>query len=239
MSQPSQHQDMVLSYLKVRLAIGVLTGILPLLMLLIHWIYQTDMQESVSAFYYVPEARNWFVATLFCVSIFLLCYQGYPDKPQVFALRHFSETTLHRIMGFAAFGVGMLPTKCSSQAKTICPHPFTDADKITADLHLICAFILFTCMGLIALFYFPEFQSRTAFLDTNTKKRNATIYRICGGVIVFVGGFWAILKLLEVHSVDLFWVEFVCILAFSIAWIIKSHPKSAFMPVQSQIKDNF
>lgn len=217
------NQNMVVSYLNVRFAIGLLAGLLPVLVLIIHWVYQTDMQESISAFYHVPQARNWFVSVLCCVSVSLLCYRGYSKRLQMPILSFISETTLHRMMGVAAFGVGMLPTTCFPQAKTVCPSSLTPIDIIAANCHLICAFSLFFCMALVALFYFPNFQSQTKKLDLRAQKINAAIYRVCGGIIVLVGGVWAILKIFQIHSVDLFWVEFICVWAFGIAWLAKSH----------------
>ncbi len=220
--QDDHNQHMVASYLNVRLAIGILAGALPIFMLLIRWLYKTDMQESVSAFYHVLPARNWFVATLCCVSIFLVCYRGYSARPNVLFLRSISETTLHRVMGAAAFGVAMLPTKHPS-CTIKCPSYWSQFDEIIAIFHLFCAFTLFAAMALVALFYFPVFQGKTKKLSQKMQAQNAHIYRYCGITIVAIGGVWVVLQIFNLHFIPLFWVELVCIIAFSVAWIAKSH----------------
>ncbi len=216
--------NMVASYLNVRFAIGVLAVSLPFLLLLICLIYSIQIQESVSAFYYVPQARNWFVAILCCVGIFLLCYRGYPVGPKIPILHKLSETLLHRIMGFSAIAVGMLPTThpyCKTEKG--CPPNWNWIDTSAATLHVFFAVLLFSSMAVVAYFYFPNLQFKTQNLKQRTQERNGHIYRACGMVIFFVGIVWGILRIVNIETLTLFWVELLCVIAFGFAWLVKSH----------------
>jgi hypothetical protein len=202
-----QSREMMVSYLNLRLGVGLCALVLPPLVYAIGWLNHQPMQSSISAYYHLSEARNWFVAILCSIGIFLFTYRGYPD-----------ETKWHQVMGIAAIGVGMIRTTL----------PGSKGDVLSY-IHLFCACMLFGCMGVMAYHFFPRNQGQTKMTKRH-RDFNSRIYRGCGRTIAAVGGIyglWSLYKALtpfeEPADNWLFGVEFVCIYAFGTAWLLKSH----------------
>jgi hypothetical protein len=86
------------SYLNLRLCIGVLGIALPFILRIGSAIFPPD-PYSVSAYYY-SAMRNILVASLCVLGIFLLTYQGY-DK---------LDSRITNICGAATIGVALFPT---------------------------------------------------------------------------------------------------------------------------------
>lgn len=205
--QDQQSREMLISYLNLRLGVGLCALVLPPLVLVIGWLNHQPLLPSISAYYHLPEARNWFVAILCSIGIFLFTYRGYPN-----------ETKWHQVMGIAAFGVGMIRTA-----------PIGSNGDVLSYIHLACACTLFGCMAVVAFRFFPENQGRTKMTKKH-REFNSRIYRGCGTVIAGVGGIyglWSLIKAITPYKEPLdnwlFAVEFICIYAFGTAWLLKSH----------------
>jgi hypothetical protein len=60
----------------MRLIIGVLAVLLPLVLILVNWAIGHGFQPSVSGYYYTPM-RNIYIGTLCAIGVFLISYYGY------------------------------------------------------------------------------------------------------------------------------------------------------------------
>jgi hypothetical protein len=196
---PSQ---ILISYFNLRAAIGLCAMLLPLFTLALNGFV---IQSSISAYYHINATRDIFVASLCVIGVFLLTYEGYTD-----------ERWVTNIMGLAAIGTGLFPTARDDLSTTW-----------VSVAHYVCAAILFLGMALLALEFFPRNQSVTP-LSTPTKRFNGIIYQLCGAVILFalgvlVGCYVTLGEAQIKNSTILFWVEFVSVEAFGVAWFWKSH----------------
>ncbi len=217
---------MLISYLNLRAAIGIFAILLPPVVYVVGYLSGTMLQPSISAYYHVDQTRDIFVAVLCAIGVFLFCYSGYP-----------SENWVHKLMGLAAVGVAMCPTYTDK-------YLMTQYEKNIAVAHLVCAVLLMVLMAFTALVLFPKNQNATPMAD-KTKLQNAWRYRICGIVIVaalgFYGlrlGYYALIQQDLPNDSTLYWVEFIAIWAFGIAWLLKSHLIGSlitrFMPPRSR-----
>ena len=210
---PQDVQKLLISYLNLRAAIGVCAIGLPITVLSVGALYGIPQQSSISAYYHVEQTRNIFVAALCAIGVFLLTYNGYK-----------SEKYLNKIMGLAAIGVAFFPTSTPST-----PRPSLEYN--IGMLHNISAVILFLGMTFLSYYWFPKNQSATKDLTSKDKQRNARGYQACALVIAAALVFFAARALIYLvflrqkipNDSTLFWVELVSILAFGVAWFIKSH----------------
>ncbi len=82
MNQQSGPQDsLVLSYLTLRKAVGIIGCALPFVLVIGTAVLQgSGIQASISGYYYT-DMRNVFVGSLCAIGIFLMSCRGYSDSP--------------------------------------------------------------------------------------------------------------------------------------------------------------
>src|ERR671933_275348 len=98
LSEPND--DVVISYLNLRRAIGLLGMGLPLVLVLGKLLGDGGgLLESISDYYY-SSMRNVFVGTLWAIGIFLFSYRGYERKDDIAGT----------LACLAAIGVALFPT---------------------------------------------------------------------------------------------------------------------------------
>ena len=71
------HEHVFGTYLSLRRLLALTGFLFPLVLLGIGWLTRTDVQPSMSAYYYVAQARDFFVGGLFLVAGLLASYRGY------------------------------------------------------------------------------------------------------------------------------------------------------------------
>ena len=204
------------SYLNLRLGIGVLGVALPFILRIGSAIFPPD-PYSMSAYYYSAE-RNILVASLCVLGALLLTYQGY-DK---------LDSRITNVCGAATIGVALFPTAPTN--------PSTSA-KAVGYVHLTCAALLFITLAVIALWLFRLTEPHRE--RTPEKRKRDRVYLICGVVIALC------VVLVPVESLvigapiakyhPLFWLEAVAIVAFGVAWLVKGETlfKDAAAPDQA------
>ena len=99
------------TYFNLRVGIGVMALLLPLLL----WIggkvlFGLPLQSSLSAYYHT-DMGNVFVGVLFTIGTFLHLYKGYPIKTPFL-----SENRALDAAGICALGVALFPTDCPDGA---------------------------------------------------------------------------------------------------------------------------
>lgn len=128
-----REEEQVISYLHLRLLIGVCGSFLPLACLFYGLLPGHEVADSVSDFYYTGM-RDIFVGILFALAFFLLTYKGYEAKDSIVANLGF----------FFALGVALFPCKDS------------------ADVHSLSAFLLFCVFIFFSLVLFTGTINATA-----------------------------------------------------------------------------
>lgn len=210
------HQGLVISYLTLRKAVGLLGMVLPFLLLFGYLLFEKacSFPPSISHFYYTTMG-NWFVGTLCGVSLFLFCYNGH-DRADKIA----SKTA-----AFFALLVAMFPTNFGSYADMKCSR-IVGGDNDAAHLvHYISAAILFSCFAFFCLFQFTK-TNKPGRMASPKKTRNG-IYKACGWVIIFCMAGISLVSIIDPLYDALqafkptFVLETLALLAFGFSWLIK------------------
>jgi hypothetical protein len=195
---------LVLSYLALRRAIGILGITLPLVLLLgALVIFQTRLQSSISSYYYTGM-RDVLVGILVAVGVFLFSYRGYPG-----------DATYGKIACVAAIGVALFPTTPQGKA--------TDIARTIGFLHLVFTIVFFAMLVIFSYFLFTKSDQDP--LPPKKRHRNL-VYRICGilmaicmvGIVIV---FFLPDPTLWLGDHAVFWLETAAIWAFGVSWFTK------------------
>jgi hypothetical protein len=238
---PEQHRaDLVLSFTRVRTALGILGMSLPIVLVLGGMLDQPRMdvgigriEPTISDFYHTTY-RDIFVGTLCAIGVFLISYRGYRREEGEWI----DDDWLATSAGIGAFGVAFFPNegggiKVASMTQHLLGAEFTPI------IHYLSALVFFSSL---AAFCFVKF-ARTCSMG---RRR---VYIGCGWTIVaalvltaiavvlkrFVGG---VGRELVLDYNLIFWFEAMGIWAFGLSWLTKSKADLAlFRRSQSQPAD--
>lgn len=216
--------DLVLSYTRVRTALGILGMSLPLILVLGGLLDQPrvdaatgEIEPTISDFYHTTY-RDIFVGTLCAIGVFLISYRGYGrDKGD-----WINDDWLATTAGVGAFGVAFFPNEGGGDAVVSMTQRLIGTD-LTPVLHYLSALVFFSSL---AAFCFVKF-ARTCSMG----RRH--IYKACGWGIVaalvltaiavvfkrFIGGTG---KDIVLDYNLIFWFEALGIWAFGLSWLVKS-----------------
>jgi hypothetical protein len=208
------HNDLVLSFLAVRCAIGALGYFLPVALIIFAIASGQGLQTSLSAAYYSPM-RDVFVGTLIAQAVFLWSYEGFrPDAGEIITDRRTA-----RVAAVAAALIALAPTSGPEQACTLlqCVLGTTFAGL----LHLAAATVFFLALAVFCLVLFVKGDA-----DSVEKRASNRIYRICGWLIL---GSIGMIGVLFVTGLDdalswlrpVFILETVATFAFATSWAVK------------------
>lgn len=211
MAQPpddANNKTLVISYLTLRKAIGLLGFFLPLILWMGVWMFDhsTVARPSISDYYYT-HMRNSFVGILCAVSLFLYAYNGYD--------------AVDRITGYIgsilALGVAFFPTTPG--------HP--DAyDILIGRFHLGFAGLFFCTLIFFSLFLFTRTHPNQQM--TERKKMRNTVYYISGFIMLGCVLAIALYELFGPASQSntesgsfVFWCESIALMSFGVSWLVK------------------
>ena len=227
-----------MSYLNLRLCIGVLGVALPFILRVGSSIFPPD-PYSVSAYYY-SAMRNILVASLCVLGTFLLTYQGY-DK---------LDSRITNVCGAATIAVALFPTSNPGFKPTWVGH-----------VHPVVAGIALAGQALMALQFTQSVpRDGTAhWLDDVKRLLRALVFRyaqrvhdehgkkltrnriysgcswliIIGVVLALAQNFWP--DSVKAETQWLFWFESLSIASFGVAWLVKGETllKDAAAPDQA------
>jgi len=217
----TRENDIVISYLGLRKAIGLIGLSIPVLLALSGIFFLKDgIAPSISQFYYTPM-RDFLVGALTAIGVFLAAYRGYaPQRDE-----KISDRALGLITGLSAIGVALFPTAgyCTSFIPGIadsCPET-----QITT-LHFALAVIFLLGLGIFSYFKFPRYDPDRP--RNMIKAKRVKYYRFCGGVIFATLGAITLILLYQKVTGNsfpvpdwLFWLESLAVIAFGISWLIK------------------
>ena len=200
----NKNQDQIISYLTLRLLIG-LTGILiPLLVVIGKWISERtwQLEFSISDYYDNGAAGDMLVGILFVLGFFLMAYKGPLPIDNITA----------KIGCITSLGASLFPT-------TFCSDCWVHA------LHFVFAFLLFSVFIFFSIYLFRKTHSKKTM--TVQKKYRNRIYLVCGIIMILCIVAIAISFFLLESSVTekyklVFWFESIALVSFGISWITKS-----------------
>jgi len=205
---PRDEHEMAISYLTVRLAIGVLGMSLPLILGLGGYLlFGLGIQSSIS-YYARTQMEPVLVGTLFAAGFFLLGYRGYERADDV--------------AGFLAWifclGVALFP--CAPETGA------TPRDVWVGNVHFIFSGLLFASLVYFSIFLFTKtYPDRE---PTPEKRKRNAVYYVCGGVMLaYLGAILAYtvlpaeLRTLLASLHPVYWLEAAALEAFGVSWFVK------------------
>lgn len=216
--------EMVMSYTRVRLALGVLGLTLPFVLLIGGLLQEFGIEPTISDFYYTIY-RDFYVGSLCAIGVFLVSYRGYRREPG----EVFDDDWLATAAGIGAFGMAFFPTPTrDGEVETV--SQALVGFGVTPVVHYLFALVFFASLS---TFCFVKF-ART---ERSGRRR----------IYVFSG--WMMLASLAATSVAafyknyvpgpvadlvierklIFWFEAIGVWAFGLSWLVKSRADLAFV----------
>jgi len=197
---------LVIGYLALRRAIGVIGTALPFVLVAGKWLIDGwGIQPSISAYYYT-SMRDVFVGSICAIGVFLLSYHGYSR----------ADDLAGNLACVFAAGLALFPTS-----------PLTGASPTQAfvgHIHVTLASAFFLTLAYFCLALFRKTDPAKAM--TARKKERNVVYTVCGYTILACIGLVAIdfafLRGSALQAIDpVFWLESAAVLAFGISWLTK------------------
>lgn len=200
--------QMVVHYLTLRRAVGILGVLFPLILVIGDLVLGSSagLQSSISA-YHGTVMRGVFVGILFAIGVFLFSYNGYEPSPDKEVYTP-SDNAAGNLACVFALAVALFP--------------ITSDNGAVRNVHLIAAAALFLTLAYFALYLFTKSGGN----PTPDKKARNRVYRICGsvmlaciGLIAIYGWFLEDVGIANIRPV--FWLESLALWAFGFSWFVK------------------
>ena len=204
--QSSTGDSLVLSYLGLRKAIGLIGMTLPFVLAFGKVAFESPgLQSSVSAYYYTVM-RDVFVGSMCALAVFFMSYRGY--EPQ--------DALAGKLTCVFALGVALFPV---APVGSVIVH-----EKIAGTVHLLCAISFFLTLAYFSLVLFRK--TNPAAAPTPRKLQRNAVYTACGYTILACIALVIVVKLdgwdmAHPNLTPVFWLEAVAIEAFGLSWLTK------------------
>ncbi|WP_435008660.1 hypothetical protein P12x_005870 [Tundrisphaera lichenicola] len=203
-------QTLVMSYLGVRRAIGIIGLILPVVLGPVGWLaFGIEIQDNMSSYYHT-ELRDVFVGSMCAIGVFLFCYRGYD----------WIESWTGYFGCISALGVALFPLDAGSDP--------LHQRSLFGYFHTLSGGVFFLTLAFYSLYHFPDARSGKHEVAPHESLRDF-IYRASGLVILLsliaMGAhIFLVPEELKRRLNDynfLFWGEWVAVWAFAAAWLTK------------------
>jgi len=204
-------KELIMSYLDLRRAIGVLGVSLPVV-LAIGAIVIDDVSgiESSISDYHATLMRGVFVGVLWALGVFLYSHIGEVPRP---GRKRYEPTDniAGNMAGAFALGVALFPNS---------------GGGLVDNVHFVSAAALFLVLAYFSLVIFPRSEKADSEDRLPQKSIRLKIYRICGVVMLACLVLIALYNLLlgaESGLADIspvFWLESLALWAFGFSWFI-------------------
>jgi hypothetical protein len=199
------NNSLVVSYLDLRKAVGIIGMALPFVLIIGKMAAEGGGIQSSISNYYHTAMRDVFVGSLCAIAVFLGAYRGYGRIDNIAG----------NLACVFALGVALFPTV------PINPSEYQIA---IGQLHITFAALLFLILAFFALFLFRKTTPNKR--PTPQKLLRNKIYAICGSIIVVCVLLALSLNLLPLTSPifklsPLFWLESLAIFSFGVSWLVK------------------
>lgn len=207
MNQQSGPQNsLVLSYLAMRQAVGIIGIALPSVLAVGKILLQgPGIQSSISSYHYT-DMRTVFEGSLCALGMFLLSTTGYDRKDEIAG----------RLASAFVIGVALLPTTPGACA--------TSQDKIIGGVHLSFAALFYLTLAYFSIALFTKTGPENR--PTRQKLQRNIIYRVFGYAILACLLLIGVVKLLPANAhverlSPVFWLESVATMSFGVSWLTK------------------
>lgn len=224
-----RHNDLVLGFLALRRAIGILGLFLPAALLF--WALATgQFPPTMSEFYYTPMSEV-FVGSLSAIAVFLWSYEGYRER------RLLTDRNTARVASLGALGIAFCPSGTEFEGVPVPPLTLSQhlfGVQMAEFLHYGSAALFFLALAVFCLALFVRGRiarpapgaSAEEVAIWRAQQAEHRLYRLCGatilvsiGAIFLIHRFGAPAWLLRLRPV--FWLEVVACLAFAGSWLCK------------------
>lgn len=204
--QAGPQNPLVLSYLGMRKAVGIIGIALPFVLAVGKILLQgSGIQSSISSYHYT-DMRTVFEGSLCAIGVFLVSTRGYDRKDEIAG----------RLASAFVIGVALLPTTPDAHA--------TPRDKIIGGVHLSFAALFYVTLAYFSIALFTKTAPENR--PTPQKLQRNIVYRVFGYTILACLLLIGIVKLpvfadhLERLS-PVFWLESVATMSFGVSWLTK------------------
>lgn len=205
-NHPVPGNPLVLSYLGLRKAIGIIGISLPFVLALGKMLLEgPGIQSSISAYYYT-DMRDVFVGSLCAIAVFMMSYKGYDRR----------DGLAGNLACVFAIGVALFPATPGGNGALQAP--------LIGAIHIICAFSFFLTLAYFSLVLFRKTDPNRQ--PSRRKLQRNRVYTACGYIILASIAMIAILALLP-HEAPIkklepyFWLESLAVVSFGISWLTK------------------
>lgn len=222
--------ELVLSFLAVRRALGILGFFLPLSILAYAILSGDGLLDSISDYFYSPM-REIFVGTMCAIAVFFWSYEGYkPEADEII-----TDWAVSRVASVGALLVAFSPVaQANSDAllrmpeetrATLIPTLFQRilGQDFAQTLHFIGAMTFFGALAVYCLVLFVRSDKKVA--PDQGKRDENRVYRICGWTIVGCMALIALSIWTAIGNIPwlnpVFWLEAVACFAFAVSWLVK------------------
>lgn len=215
---PTNSEAAVLSFLLLRRWIGWLGVSLPAILMGVNYLSGcSEVQDSISHYFYTTSG-SVFVGLLCTVGLFLITYRGY-DKTPDGKTDHWDQI-ISTAAGIGAIGVALFPA--NNMDTPGCALSYFEDSAWRNTLHYVFAAVFFLMLAVMSYFRFTISKTPKA-LYSPAKKRRHFLYRCCALLIVIC------ILLIPLSDLFLdtaehnttFWLEWVAMIAFGTAWLVK------------------
>ncbi len=203
LSQPTD--SLVLSYLDLRKALGIIGILLPFTVAFGKILLDSPgILSSISSYYY-SIMGDVFVGSLCAIGVFLWSYRGYELR----------DVIAGHIAAVSAVGLALFPTAPDTGA--------TSGQMLISGFHAGFAAAYFLTLSYFALVLFRKTNPNGEM--TQMKKIRNIIYLLCGIIMLT-----CMLGIVASHYIPdpsiqavhpTFWLESLAILAFGLSWFVK------------------
>jgi|NGEPerStandDraft_6_1074524.scaffolds.fasta_scaffold48527_2 hypothetical protein len=212
---PSSSETDLLTYRRIRKAIGWLGISLPFALVILSLIpfFKTNVQNSIS-YYYYTNLREVFTGVLCAVGLFLIRYKGV-DNPVFWK----NDDKMTNIAGIMALGVALIPTNpncCSENIYTLIPY----CVKLLGCFHYLFGGVFFFILAIMSLVIFTIGQKENKDIPVGILNEN-NIYKICGIAIIVFAIMIPLCDLLNLFPRSTLVFEALALIAFGTSWLIK------------------
>ena len=212
MTNPPPNQQLVISYVRLRQALGYVAIAMPFVLAFGAWIVERiPWADSVSAYYYT-SMRDVFVGTMVAIGVFLFCYRGYD----------WQDNVLTNAAGVAATGIGLLPMEPHYSKVLIERHRDLEGPNCYVPhgflgYHFYAVAVFFAIISYMVIF---QFTKTDGVAVTAAKRARNRVYIVCGVIMLVCFGAIGLLKWRAPETAIVI-PETAAIVAFAIAWLTK------------------
>jgi hypothetical protein len=194
--EPGAGPKIVVSYLTLRRAVGVLGISLPIILFIWGMLSRRLWLDSISS-YYALRARDALVGCLCTIGCFLFTYHGHDSHDNI----------VTHVAGSCAVLVALLPST----------HP-----GVQHALHFVFAGTLFVLLAYISYFRFTRQDDR----PTEAKLTRNRVYRRCAVAMIVCVGLIPVVDLTHLTARlatlrPIFVLETLALWAFGLSWLVK------------------